>query len=208
MFTTVEKLRSVMISKGYLFFDKGIFNLNIVGVRSLNSESNKFDDFLLVAYKDASFQWVLKEYQITTDPGKPGLLRPSNPGGTAVIVPGQYPGAYMVGIHGRSKPAGRRYEALEQVGKMNYVRDNTRDSKIDFALWKDPKNVFSAVLKTNIHRAGRWAIQRLVEVYSEGCQVFQDPVKFDEFMELCKKSAGIHVNRFTYTLLLEEDFRQ
>lgn len=196
-----------MLAKGYRWYETGAFNLNIVGVRSRNSESNKFDDFLLVAYKDASFQWVLKEYQITTDPGKPGLLSPSNPKGTAVIVPGQYPSAYMIGIHGRSKPASRRYEALEQVGKMNYVRDNTRDSKIDASLWADPKNIFSDILKTNIHRAGRWVIQLFVGPYSEGCQVFPDPKKFDEFLALCKQSAKIHGNRFTYTLLLEEDFR-
>jgi hypothetical protein len=206
MFTNVKKLRDTILAKNYRWFETGQLNLNIVGVRTLESESNKFDDFLLVAYKGQGFEWILKQYAITTDPGKPWLLKPMDPGGCAVLVPGQYPGAYMVGIHGRSKPADRRYEALEQVAKMTYVRDNTKDSRIDRSLYADPDKRFRSILKTNIHRASRWAITRAVETYSAGCQVFQDPREFEEFMAICRAAAKIHGNRFTYTLLEETDF--
>lgn len=206
MFATIEKVRDVILDKKYRWFETGFYNLNIIGVRSTTSESNKFDDRLLVIFRDRNSQMVMKEYPITTDPGKPWLLKPMDPGGTAVMVPGQYPGAYMIGIHGRSKPASRRYKALEQCGKIAYVRDNNRDSLIDTSLYKDPTKVFWGILKTNIHRSSRFTLQRMVETYSAGCQVFQDPKQFDEFMDICEKARDLHDNRFTYTLLEEADF--
>jgi len=204
---TFEKIRAVIQAKGYRFFDAGQFNLNIIGVRTNNSQSNSFDDHLLVVYRDLAFQWVVKQYPITTDPGKPWLLKPMDPKGCAVIVPGQYIDIYMIGIHGRSKPAARQYEALEQIGKLSYVRDNNHDSLIDFTLWKDPKNIFQDILKTNIHRASKWSVMRAIETYSAGCQVFQDPNDFEEFMGICRKSRELRKsNRFSYTLLMETDF--
>lgn len=208
MIATYEQLRAILQAKGYRFFDTGKYNLNIIGVRSMESRSNAFDDYLFVAYRDKMLQPRVNSYNITTDPGKPWLLKPMDPLGTAVIVPGQYLDAYTIGIHGRSKPANRQYEALEQVGSMRYVRDNSKDDLIDTRLWLDPKNVFTGILKTNIHRCSKWSIQKLVETYSAGCQVHADPKKFEEFMALCRTSRDIlKVNRFTYTLLMESDFK-
>lgn len=201
---TADNLRAVFARKGYSWND-GTLAINIIGIRSKNSESNSFDDRIVVAYKDTNAQWRIKDYPFTTDPGKPWLLKPMDPGGCAVMVPGQYVDAYMIGIHGRSKPVGpRQYEALEQVGKIAYVRDNTRDSKINTELYKDPKNIFRAILKTNIHRSSLYSIQRFVETYSAGCQVFQSPSDFSEFMAICRLCKPA-TNRFTYTLLEEAD---
>lgn len=199
-------LQVVMAAKKYLFFQTGKFNLNIVGVRSTNSQSNSFDDHLLVAYLDNQFNWCFDQYPITTDPGKPWLLKPMDAAGCAVMVPGQYIDVYAIGIHGHNKPKIRQYEALEQFGKINYVRDNNKDSIIDASLWNDPKNIFSAVLKTNIHRASRWSVIRAIETYSAGCQVFQDPADFERFMTTCRTSRSYGHSRFTYTLLQEKDF--
>jgi hypothetical protein len=204
---SIEKLRQIFQDKGYRWNESGQFAINIIGVRSDTSESNKFDDFMIVAAKDKNYQWVVRVYPITTDPGKPWLLKPMDPGGCAVMVPGQYIDAYMVGIHGRSKPADRRYEALEQCGKIRYVRDNNRDSRIDRELYQDPKKIFSSIIKTNIHRASRWTIGRFIETYSAGCQVFQKYADFEEFMKICKLAMPYNRNRFTYTLLEERDLR-
>ena len=38
------------------------------------TESNKFDDYLLVIYKNQELEWVREMYPITTDPGKHWLL--------------------------------------------------------------------------------------------------------------------------------------
>lgn len=206
MFTTVENLKAVFAAKGYKYAS-GNLDLNIVGIRSTTSQSNSFDDRMIVAYLDKVGQQVLKEYPMTTDPGKPWLLKPLDPGGCAVIVPGQYIDAYMIGIHGRTKPAPRQYEALEQVGMINYVRDNNKDSTIDFSLYADKKNIFPGLLKTNIHRASQWAVTRFVETYSAGCQVLEDPANFEELMAAARASRDfLKKNRFTYTLLEEKDF--
>lgn len=201
----IYKIKEVMQKKGYSFFENGTFNLNIIGVRSTVSESNSFDDLLYVIYKDNYGSWTAIENAITTDPGKPWLLNPlAGTGGTAVLVPGQYKGAYMVGIHGRSRPTG--YKALEQKSNMKYVRDKNRDSKVDHSLYSNPANIFEANLKTNIHRASANSILKYVEKYSAGCQVFQDPAAFNTFIALCDKAAGLYGNSFTYTLLEEKDF--
>lgn len=207
MLYTISSIRDVLYDKGYSFFQSGPYDLNIIGIRSKESRSNSFDDQLCVIYKDEFYQAHIKKYAITTDPGKPWLLNPlPGTGGTAVLVPGQYRGAYKLGIHGRSHASGG-YPALEQIKTMSYVRDRNRDAVIDFKLYDDPKNIFVANLKTNIHRASAFAIVRAIEKYSAGCQVFQQPKDFAEFLDLCRKQQKFGMGTtYTYTLLEERDF--
>ena len=48
----------VMKAKGYTVYDNPVgFDLNIVGVRSATQESNKFDDTLIVFYKQHG-NWI------------------------------------------------------------------------------------------------------------------------------------------------------
>lgn len=203
---SVEKVEEVFLRKGLDWFTKGEYNLNLFGVRSTNSESNKFDDWFGVAWRNEKGHWFIKWMPCTTDPGKHWLLNPMNVRGTAILVPGQYRNAYYLGIHGRSHASGG-YVALEQKRPMRYVRDNNRDSKLDFSLYKDPNNIFEANLKTNIHRASSSSIVRAIERYSAGCQVLQSPYDFKWLIELCKTSIEHGwSNSFTYTLLEEKDF--
>ena len=44
-------------------------------------------------------------------------------------------------------------------------------------------------------------------IYSAGCQVFQDPDNFKEFIKICEKSSSIFGNKFTYTLLTYKDLK-
>lgn len=207
MFTTPEKLKSVFAAKGYKY-SLAQMELNIVGIRSATSLSNSFDDRMILAFLDKDGNPFFKEWPMTTDPGKPWLIKPIDPEGCAVMVPGQYVDAYQVGIHGRTKPPGRQYEALEQISPIKYVRDNNKDSTIDFSLYADSKNIFLGLLKTNIHRASQWALQRFVETYSAGCQVLQDPADFNELMGAARTSRDfLKRNKFTYTLLEEKDFK-
>jgi hypothetical protein len=202
---TIIEYRKALHRKGYAFFESGQYNLNIIGVRSTNSESNEFDDLIAVIYRDKDDRWQIHQYPATTDPGKPWLLFPMHRDGTAIVVPDQYRGVYQVGIHGRSH-AGGGYKALEQVKVMRYVRDNNRDSVVDATLYSDPRNIFTANLRTNLHRASKWAIVRWVEKFSAGCQVIQNPAHFDQLVALCERAARTYGNRFTYTLLEEKDF--
>ena len=89
-----------MSEKSYVFFDGNKqLNVNIIGIRKDNAGTNKFDDFLVMIYKDKNMKEITKVYPITTDPGDHWLKHPMNPKGTAVLVPGQYRGVWKIGKH-------------------------------------------------------------------------------------------------------------
>ena len=125
--------------------------------------------------------------------------------GTAILVPGQYYDVYTIGLHGRTGL--NPYEAFEQVGPMKYVRDNNKDTKLDFDLIKDRKNIFWANIKSNIHRASKLIIVQLVEKYSAACQVIQSASHFESLLQAGKnqvKKTGRAT--FDYALFTEEEF--
>lgn len=195
------ELINTMKEKGYVVFE-GDYDLNIIGIRSKTSKSDSFDDEIHVLYKLRD-SWQHESFAATTDPGKHWLLNPMNVKGTIIMVPGQYRSVYQLGIHGinGSDP----HEALRQIGKIAYVRDNNRDNKLDFDLYKDSKNIFWDIAYTNIHRASRLKTVLGVGMYSAGCQVIQKPSDFDRFMYLCKQQKRYgHGDKFTYTLLDEQ----
>ena len=193
-----------LAEKRYRVFSGGKFDLNIVGVRSRNSKSDSFDDILCVLYKDNNNDWVLEKFACTTDPGKYWLTNPLNRTGTLIMAPGQVRGAFKIGIHGRSGQY--PYKALEQIKPMFYVRDNNKDSLLDFDLLEDKANWIRGVFKTNIHRASKWKTLLGIGKYSAGCQVVQSPKDFNRLMELCELQVrNGHGDTFTYTLLNEND---
>jgi hypothetical protein len=197
---SLEEVRLVMRAKGYVIFDN-TYDLNIFGIRSNESESNKFDDWVGVFCKDDRGKDIFHLFPATTDPGKPWLLSPMRSEGTAIMVPNQYRGLYKLGKH-------KDYEALEQKENAQYVRDSSKDSKLDFSLYKD-KGRLSIYgrwenAKTNIHRASSFKILQTVETYSAGCQVLQSAKDFNTLLDLCKKQIQhTNINSFTYTLLEE-----
>jgi len=197
---TIKQIQDVMLKKGYSFFQTGTYNLNLIGIRSLNSQSDSFDDDFYVIYKDDTGNWKMECFKCTTDPGKHWLQAPMNSTGTIIMVPGQYPGAYAIGTH-------TGYEALRQVKPIAYVRDNNKDTKLDFSLYKDPKNIFKDICATNIHRASQWKKLLSVGMYSAGCQVIQDPADFAKLLKLAHLQVSNGQGKtFTYTLLEETDF--
>ena len=124
---TVPNLRSLFAAKEYMFFDGNKkLNLNLIGVRRDNAGTNKFDDFMVVAYKNENLKETCKTYSITTDPGAHWLKNPINPKGTAILVPGQYRGTWKLGKHQNN------YEALVQRKEVKVWRDNNKDEIIDY----------------------------------------------------------------------------
>lgn len=183
--------------KGYAYFNKGNYNLNIIGVRSNqnNKVTNKYDDFLVVIYNTDN-GWKRQIYTITTEPGSSLMKAPSNVKGTAILSPGQYRGAYKIDKH-RGK-----YDALCQRNKpVKVYRDNNKDNVYDYI----PANIDTGMFGINIHRSNEFWTRATVDNYSAGCQVFNDPKEFTSFMKLVKKSASIYGNCFTYTLINEDD---
>tara|TARA_R100001163_G_C5011992_1_gene157589 strand:+ start:263 stop:898 length:636 start_codon:yes stop_codon:yes gene_type:complete len=195
------EVKAVMKEKGYTFFEGGIFNVNIVGIRSKELRSNKFDDTMLLVYKNKKKEWEVQSSVVTTDPGEKYLVHPLNKKGTAILVPDQYRGVYKVDTHARHNTK-FAHEALCQRGNIVKVwRDGNRDKILDH----DPETLDEGWFGINIHRS-KTGTADYVGSYSAGCQVFKNGTDFKLFMSAVKKSAELYGNSFSYTLLEEKDF--
>lgn len=189
-------IRNVFKKKGYEFFEKGQYNLNIVGIRSAKREAGSFEDFIAIIYQDNFDFWRCDYYSATTDAGTYWLAHPMNAKGTALLVPGQYKGAYRKGLHKG------QYEALVQSSPVKVYRDNNEDFITDY----DPSSIEEGLFGINIHRTNPIFESELNTRWSAGCQVFKNPHDFDAFMDVVEKAIKNYGNKFTYTLLTAEDF--
>lgn len=191
-------IEQVMIRKGYVFF-KGVYNLNIIGVRSKESvkQSNKFDDAIIVCCGIDSERTGTPSkliFAATTDPGIKSLKVPMNAKGTAILVPGQYRGSHKIGLHQG------KYEALVQCAPVKVYRDANKDDILDM----NNRTIDTGMFGINIHKAGAASV--IVDGWSAGCQVLANSYNYEIFMDLCRKQklAG-YGDKFTYTLLEEKD---
>lgn len=196
----VEQIIQVMNSKGYRVYDTDTvdWNLNIVGIRNRDKSNKTFDDTLIVFHKFMG-NWHISYYPITTDPSDYYLrIRPINKKGTAILKEGQYKGAYAIDLHNN-----RYYALCQRLAPVTVYRDKKRDGKLDF----DEATLETGLFGINIHKGpknGNWDSKNTI--YSAGCQVFADSRHFNEFMEKCRNGEKSFGNKFTYTLLNENDF--
>src|SRR4051812_28250221 len=96
---TLNRIKKSIESKGYTWLDDGKdYNLNIVGVRTVTTIPNKFDDFITISWKEKGI-WNFVGYKCTTDPGSYWLSNPENVNGTAILVPGQYLNTWQLDLH-------------------------------------------------------------------------------------------------------------
>lgn len=191
-----EHIISVMDRKGYKVFNnpKG-HDLNIVGIRTKDMTSNRFNDWLTVFYISDG-QWNFFPFPCTTDPGTYYRTDPINVKGTAIMKSGQYRGLWKVGKH-------KGYKALQQKNPCTVYRDANLDAFLDTKGIKQDTGLFGI----NCHRSNAGRASTRVDKWSAGCQVLQDPDHFVFLMALCDRAAGKFGNSFTYTLLTHEDFR-
>tara|TARA_R100000935_G_scaffold11243_1_gene22672 strand:+ start:786 stop:1400 length:615 start_codon:yes stop_codon:yes gene_type:complete len=194
---SVEYLQGVIEGMGYSFFTKGNYNVNIIGVRNPNPVANSFDDTMICAYK-VKDQWVLKEWQITTDAGTYWLENPLNAKGCALLVPNQYRGVYKIDKH-RNK----YYALCQRNGEVEVYRDDTKDQILNF----DDATKQWGYFGINIHRSNPYSESTSVDKWSAGCQVFKKVEDFNEFMTICNKAREEWSNSFTYTLIKQEDLK-
>lgn len=183
-------------AKGYAWFTRGDYNLNIIGVRSSQNRviTNQYDDMLVLDYNTGNGH-KRNCYYITTDPGIYYMKHLLNPKGTAILVPGQYRGCWQLGLHQG------KYKALVQKKPIKVYRDNDKDSVYDL----NPETIEDGIFGINIHRSNEIVTSKQIDKYSAGCQVFNNPVEFRAFIRLCEKQAELYGNSFTYTLINEED---
>jgi len=198
-----EQVRKILKEKKYKYFDGNLsWNINIIGIRSENRRANKFDDSILVLYRNKQKELEVFNARITTDPSTYYLIdHPVNSAGTAILIPDQYRGTYKVDTHAKRNPR-FAHEALCQRGsKVKVWRDNNRDNILDH----DPDSLEEGWFGINIHRA-KSGETSYVGAYSAGCQVFKNGTEYKKFMEIVNRSKETFGNSFTYTLLEEADF--
>jgi len=192
---TKEQIENAVKDKGYNWFDKGDYNLNIVGVRNSDTGdeiTNKFDDQITLSYK-VDGEWKFYSFDATTDPGRYWVENIMRVEGVACMKPGQYK-AYRIDKHRGN------YDALcQREGEVEVYRDNNKDACYDL----DDDNTQTGYFGINIHRAtareGKTSTQ--VDKWSAGCQVIASNDDWKEFMEVCYKAKEIWGNKFTYTLI-------
>ena len=184
--------KSLFAKKHYSYFTDGSYNINIIGVRAKTDKvvTNKFDDFIILEYKDESGKWYRQIYKATTDPGITYLSTPIDFKGCAMMVPGQYRGLWRIGMHKG------KYKALVQNRPVTVYRDNNKDSVYDIEATTLDKGVFGI----NLHHAGADSVQ--VDKWSAGCQVVARLRDFQQLMSIVSKQKA---PSYTYTLIKEED---
>ncbi len=186
--------KKIFARKGYTFFTKGEYNLNIIGVRHKGSKvTNKFDDCLVVIYNTNNKEEVRRVFTCTTLPGKKAMEHPTAIKGTAILKEGQYRGAYQIAYHKG------KYKALCQRKPLTVYRDGNKDDKFDL----NPLSIDKGIFGINIHKAGDNST--LVDGWSYGCTVLAKSLDFNALMRLVERSASIYGNSFTYTLINEDD---
>lgn len=172
--------------------DSKNYNLNLIGVRTLDDASNKFNDLMIVMWYYGG-EWNRLNFNITTDAGVYYRENPMNVNGTAILKEGHHKGLWTIGKHRG------QYEALVQLGVAEVYRDNNKDDVLDFDCGTQ-----TGVFGINCHRANQNATSTNVDKWSAGCQVFANPKDFGLFMDICNRGAENWGNKFSYTLLLED----
>jgi hypothetical protein len=158
--------------------------LHVVGIRSKANEKNKFDDQIYLI--NGPMQQI---FSGTTNPGTHWLKNLMNPKGTAVLKPGQYVDSWKLGLHQG------KYRALVQAKSITVYRDNNKNDLAE-ENGKEDKGMFGI----NIHHANSSAISSIIDKWSAGCQVLNDPKQFATLLAACENSGK---SAFTYTLLRE-----
>lgn len=108
--TSVPNLAMVtggMKNLGYKIYDgidrsgrKRNYDLNLFGVRTADTIAGAFDDWMGAFWMNWDTDaWEFHIWQATTDPGIYYLDQPLNVIGTAIMVEGQYPSSYEIGLH-------------------------------------------------------------------------------------------------------------
>lgn len=177
---TIKQLQEEFAKHKYDFAMK----FHLVGVRSRANVPNRFDDLVGVV-KDDEVYW----FTATTNAGRHWLLNLMNPKGTAMVVPNQYKNSWVLGYHKG------QYKALTQYAPIDVYRDSNKNEIAEVTT-----NIERGIFGINIHRANPNAISTLVEKWSAGCQVLNNPQEFAQLISMCEASGN---KFFTYTLFNE-----
>lgn len=192
----LEQVVEVLKKKNYIIYED--HRPNIVGIRSKTRSAGTYDDTCVVWWKDGN-QQRFHTYTITTDPGLTYMKYPlAGTKGTAILVPGQYVDCYQLGLH-----RGKQKALIQTGGKVKVYRDNNKDGILN----TDPSTIQEGYFGINLHH-GSISDAPVINGWSAGCQVWRYNRPHQELIENFRNLSQKHkFNRFTYTLILEEDVK-
>jgi len=204
---TLGWIQQEVTDRGFVWFERGLLNVNIVGVRNPKNVpgDDSFNDWLTLSYRTipgaygypwpASKRieaegdgWCFHAFPATLDPGVHYLLDPMNELGTAIIAGQQARSAYRLGLHRGD------YPALVQAKPVKYWRDSNLDTR------RDHTNLQESVAGLNIHHASK-NDSTSIGRYSAGCTVLPKMADWNLFLAIVKRSAEEWGEYFTYTVL-------
>jgi hypothetical protein len=197
---TYNEIKEGVVKKGYAWF-AGNIDLNCIWERTSDTYTNKFTDWLHIAYIDNGIEKVLS-LPATTKPGLHGsILNPTTVfgvTGTAVIVPGQYRSAWSFVD---SYEGWTHYPYFQQVGKVDYWRDFNKDTIVDHVQLQNDK-----IFGTNWHRMSNVGHSGgNVDNWSLGCMGCEEP-EWKKALPIFRQSVKLYGNLITGTLLETKDF--
>jgi len=176
---TIEELKAQFQKHNYRWFD-----FHFVGIRSTANLPNQFDDLFGVIAGD-KVEW----FTCTTNPGTHWLKNLLNPKGAALLKANQYVDTWQIGMHQG------KYEAFCQAKPVDVFRDKNLDDKAE-----ETAAIDRGLFGINIHRANEKFASKLIDKWSAGCQVLNNPADFAKVLAAGKATKN---KFFTYTLLKE-----
>lgn len=185
----INALINLFNKKGYKLNTRDK-EINIVGIRANTTTPNKFDDTMILFYKDND-SWIGFQFPMTTDPGTYYLKNPMSQLGAAILKAGQW--KYQIGTH-------YTYRALVQREAVTCIRDYNRDAILDFNNGKETTGWYGI----NIHRAGVGYVAVDVDTWSAGCQVVQKYEDFKRLMELMTYHNDKYGKESIYYTLIDQ----
>lgn len=191
-----QELKDILSGKGFKFFT-GELNLNFIWERTNDVITNKFTDFLHIAYEEDNFQKVLT-IPATTKPGIKGStdspITYEGVTGTAIIIPNQYLGAWQFKDTDKEFS---KYPYFRQIKPIDYWRDGDKDQIVDHVQQQDDK-----IFGTHWHKMSQNGTDGsgLVNNWSLGCMGAPEP-EFKKILPLVRKSIPLHGDIFTGTII-------
>jgi len=176
---TIDELKNEFTKLNYKWLD-----FHFVGIRSNANLPNQFDD-LFGVIKGNDITW----FTCTTNPGTHWLKNLLNPKGAALLKPNQYVDTWKIGLHQG------KYKAFTQVKPVEVYRDKNLNE-----IAEESQTIDKGLFGINIHRANEKAISKIIDKWSAGCQVLNNPDDFKKLLQMAEESK---LTSFTYTLLKE-----
>jgi len=205
-----QSLKASVERKGYKFFDKGDYNLNLLFVRNSDEFTNHFDDDLYVPYKLLGAEAVL-HIKCTTKAGLYGHGTATQPvvGGTAILVPNQYLQSHKWIPKGHGWGNGYHFaegEFFAQVGNLKVWRDGNKDNIIDHVAEQTIGNIGLDIHKMSPKGVVLPSINDYrVDNWSNACCGSPEPY-FMELVPIITKAIEVwKSDLFTITLLEKKD---